>query len=527
MNEKINLQDLVALLSEKAGITKKDAEIFLKEYLNVINEGLLGDKIVKVKSLGTFKSILVNERESVDVTNGDRVLIPAHYRVSYSPDAQLAQTINEPFSLFEGVEIINDSIVGAPDEADSEQEEIKPVVEKAPAKKKASEPVLPVIEKKPKTITEKKPEVIIERKPEIIVEKKPEVITERKPEIIAEKKPEIITERKPEVIAEKKPEVVTERKTGVIAEKRPEVITERKPEIIAEKKPETEELVDEIKIFTEISNPPRGEEAIDTRPSIRTQRKKQGRRFPWEWILCALALFGIGWLYYTIESSEQQEIESIRAAFIPPENKTEDVILNEDGNEDEEDSENGEKKTGEENGEKEANEPVVNETSNETAEERPNIPLMLSGLTDAEIRRNETPKVETPKDTIKVNVPREEPKKEETPKVEPKVEPKTEAPKVANVEKTNPVSDNSSANTTNAKTRKIASGERLTLIALEEYGHKSFWIYLYLENKSRIANPNNVSAGTEIIIPPAAKYNIDKNSEASIKKANELVRQNR
>jgi len=471
MNEKINLQDLVALLSEKAGITKKDAEIFLKEYLNVINEGLLVDKIVKVKSLGTFKSILVNERESVDVTNGDRVLIPAHYRVSYSPDAQLAQTINEPFSLFEGVEIINDSIVGAPDEADSEQEEIKPVVEKAPAKKKASEPVLPVIEKKPKTITEKKPEVIIERKPEIIVEKKPEVI--------------------------------------------------------AEKKPETEELVDEIKIFTEISNPPRGEEAIDTRPSIRTQRKKQGRRFPWEWILCALALFGIGWLYYTIESSEQQEIESIRAAFIPPENKTEDVILNEDGNEDEEDSENGEKKTGEENGEKEANEPVVNETSNETAEERPNIPLMLSGLTDAEIRRNETPKVETPKDTIKVNVPREEPKKEETPKVEPKVEPKTEAPKVANVEKTNPVSDNSSANATNAKTRKIASGERLTLIALEEYGHKSFWIYLYLENKSRIANPNNVSAGTEIIIPPAAKYNIDKNSEASIKKANELVRQNR
>jgi nucleoid DNA-binding protein len=105
MSEKINLQGLVALLAEKNGTTKKEAEIFLKEFFQVINGGLFEDELVKVKNLGSFKLVLVNSRESVDVTKGDRVLIPAHYKVSYSPDARLAETINEPFSFFEVVEI--------------------------------------------------------------------------------------------------------------------------------------------------------------------------------------------------------------------------------------------------------------------------------------------------------------------------------------------------------------------------------------------------------------------------------------
>ncbi|MCC8146802.1 MAG: HU family DNA-binding protein [Bacteroidales bacterium] len=105
MSEKLNMQELISLLAEKSGINKKDAEIFLREYFNQITEALLEDKIAKVKKIGTFKLSLVLDRESVDVNNGTRVLIPAHNKVSYTPDSQLAKKINEPFALFEPVEV--------------------------------------------------------------------------------------------------------------------------------------------------------------------------------------------------------------------------------------------------------------------------------------------------------------------------------------------------------------------------------------------------------------------------------------
>lgn len=47
----------------------------------------------------------------------------------------------------------------------------------------------------------------------------------------------------------------------------------------------------------------------------------------------------------------------------------------------------------------------------------------------------------------------------------------------------------------------IKSGMFLTNVALQHYGDKAFWIYLYLYNTDRIKNPNNVNVGTKIRIP--------------------------
>jgi len=66
-------------------------------------------------------------------------------------------------------------------------------------------------------------------------------------------------------------------------------------------------------------------------------------------------------------------------------------------------------------------------------------------------------------------------------------------------------------------------GERLTLIALREYGHKAFWVYLYEENKNIIDDPGLVPVGLEIVIPPASKYQIDKNNPESVNKAKAIA----
>lgn len=105
MNDRISLQDLSALLAEKAAINKKDAEVFLREYFEVMNEELIKNRLLKIKDLGTFKLSLVEDRESIDVTTGERVLIPSHYKVVFIPDKKLAEIVNEPFALFETVEI--------------------------------------------------------------------------------------------------------------------------------------------------------------------------------------------------------------------------------------------------------------------------------------------------------------------------------------------------------------------------------------------------------------------------------------
>jgi nucleoid DNA-binding protein len=94
MNEKINIQVLTTLLSEEMKITKKDAQNFLREFFQVMSEGLLNDNLLKIKELGTFKVINVSDRDSINVTTGERVTIPAHKKVSFIPDKAINALLN-------------------------------------------------------------------------------------------------------------------------------------------------------------------------------------------------------------------------------------------------------------------------------------------------------------------------------------------------------------------------------------------------------------------------------------------------
>jgi len=111
MKEKISLQELSVLLAEKAAITKKEAETFLREYFEAMNEELIKSGLLKIKDLGAFKLSLMEDRESINVTTGERVLIPAHYKVAFTPDRKLAEAVNEPFAFFETTEINDESVL--------------------------------------------------------------------------------------------------------------------------------------------------------------------------------------------------------------------------------------------------------------------------------------------------------------------------------------------------------------------------------------------------------------------------------
>lgn len=126
MNEKLNIQNLIELLAEKHGMDKKDAENFVKEFFQLVEESLEADKYVKIKGLGTFKLIDVESRESVNINTGERFEIQGHTKVSFAPEPSLKDLINKPFSHFETV-VLNDETLleDTPVESNSEEEEEK------------------------------------------------------------------------------------------------------------------------------------------------------------------------------------------------------------------------------------------------------------------------------------------------------------------------------------------------------------------------------------------------------------------
>ena len=107
MENKITLSQLARTLAQKMGMPQKKAEAFLKEFFDSIAENVKTDKLVKVKGLGSFKLIDVNDRESVNVHTGERIVIPGHSKLSFTPEASLRDAVNRPFADFQTV-VIND-----------------------------------------------------------------------------------------------------------------------------------------------------------------------------------------------------------------------------------------------------------------------------------------------------------------------------------------------------------------------------------------------------------------------------------
>ena len=111
MNEKLTVQDLVRCSAERLGLSKAEADTFIKEFFQLIADALVQEKYVKIKGLGTFKLIDVDSRQSVNVNTGERFEIQGHTKISFTPDPTLRDVINRPFAHFETVLLQNEELL--------------------------------------------------------------------------------------------------------------------------------------------------------------------------------------------------------------------------------------------------------------------------------------------------------------------------------------------------------------------------------------------------------------------------------
>lgn len=109
MGEKVTIQQVAELITDKMKISSADAEAFAKVFFDLIIEVLEKDRYVKIKGLGTFKLVSVDSRESINVNTGERFEIQSYTKVSFTPENSLKDRINKPFAHFETV-VLNDNV---------------------------------------------------------------------------------------------------------------------------------------------------------------------------------------------------------------------------------------------------------------------------------------------------------------------------------------------------------------------------------------------------------------------------------
>lgn len=133
MNEKLNTQHIIDSFAEKQHISKRSAEVFVKEFFGLVQEALKQERYVKIKGLGTFRVIEVEDRTSINVNTGERINIGGHDKITFVPDGSVKDLINKPFENFEIVVLNEESILentpieeGETDTEEEVQKELMP-----------------------------------------------------------------------------------------------------------------------------------------------------------------------------------------------------------------------------------------------------------------------------------------------------------------------------------------------------------------------------------------------------------------
>lgn len=260
MDAKLNHSDLSALLAKAADISGAKAELFTKAMFDIIIEGLEKDGLVKINGLGTFKVAEVASRSSVNVNTGEKFEIKGHRKLTFTPADTLKDDVNQPFAMFEPVEV---------DETYKEEEETEIPETDADAEEDAA-----TVAETAASISSVEPEVTEEPSGNVVPEEEAEA-----EEIAAtiETEPDFVLPDEEEIPADE-PAVAEHAATGIVEEEQPleeepapvtvvhTTEEEKQPEPVAEETAavETEESA-YVKTEKEIAPGP-AEEAIAIEP---------------------------------------------------------------------------------------------------------------------------------------------------------------------------------------------------------------------------------------------------------------------
>ena len=523
MNAKISLPELIDMLSRKCNCTKKEAEQFLKEFFSLASDTVSQGENLKINGLGQFRSVWVEPRASVNVRTGEPMEIPGHYKLSFAPDKAMREAVNAPFSCFIPEVLPDDALpdeIAASDDNDSADEtEEEEMVEVG-------------IMTDEETSPEETTAATCHSAAAVPESAAPDA------EISAE------TSQEPDG-AEPTPEPVA----ATDEAGREEILSEPEVENIDESESESEAGNAGMTADDEEAGGQPGEEEEEEVKKLTEEELDALADFVFEKIVAeaqaaAEEVAPKNNREDAATSAGKTEVEFPGETACEPESRSESCEPEGAGMETAAVAETAPSDSSEVSGTRVANGPEA--TDYEEDEEDDDAPsmwdkmqrrpilttlcailfllLILAGGTLWNLNRRGI----TLSDAWNYYFPTEQPSVAETAReatphsTEEETLPaeNNPAPTVVSEKETTPVADPVDVQALPPiAVHRLGRGDRLTLLALEFYGSKDFWVYIYEENKDVMPNPNRLSIGLEVKIPDPRKYAIDADSPSSLAKA--------
>lgn len=105
MNDFLTQKQLAEKLVLKTGLEYDTARKFSALFFTIVKKGLKESESFSVHNFGTFKKIWVQTSQGINPSNGEKIIIPAHYRIKFSPCASVAKRLNWPYEQLKAKEI--------------------------------------------------------------------------------------------------------------------------------------------------------------------------------------------------------------------------------------------------------------------------------------------------------------------------------------------------------------------------------------------------------------------------------------
>lgn len=503
MNEKISFQDIAEAISEKNGVTKKLSEDFLRELVAVIEMALQKDGVAKIKGLGTFKLLLVEERKSVNVQTGSEIVIPAHHKVSFAPEKGLKEAVNKPFAHLETY-VLRDEGPVDPEPVDGEDDELTEIPDSSDA-----ESVSRLADRPDDAVPAEEPAVTEEEQQGEADTESAEPRMEKTEEPVApagagaeaaESSDDAETAEKNEAA-----ELISKDKIDEADNASASADDDERDNEEPDAEPESVEAVPEHKVADNVASVSGNEEAEEPEEQ---KNKTLGYIILAFVVLC---IFAITVIWYTDRSFFKKicnpdynpiEVGSDKAPVInvkPAEESAPAVVAD---SLEAADSASAEKSAA-----------VTDSLSADSS--------AVSADSSVAAQPAEAPQAEAAADAAV---------KEET--APPAKETVAEKPIVKYDSNFKPdfidymkaKHPDVSLETKGTKKVKVAKGQRLTTIALDNYGDKNYWVYIYLYNHKIIKNPNSVNVGMKLLVPKLDKSLVDGSNPVTMEMASEVRR---
>lgn len=108
MSEFLTPSGLAVRLVERTGIKLETAKNFSTIFFTIVRKGLKDSESFSVYNFGTFKKTWIEATVGLNPSTGEKINIPAHWRIKFVPCAAVAKRINRPYAHLKAKELPED-----------------------------------------------------------------------------------------------------------------------------------------------------------------------------------------------------------------------------------------------------------------------------------------------------------------------------------------------------------------------------------------------------------------------------------